>query len=143
MVKILGTGNMADGQGYVMISKSDWEQFESFRVLFEFAKEQDPDGFREGLREVSKELAEDFPEEYKHLIKRNPWAVRYLKEFNGRRGRPEALNASQRDFIARNDKKTGKELYERLRADMGYTGALKTVQNELSEIRKLSQETEL
>ena len=62
MVKILGTGNMADGQGYVMISKSDWEQFESFRVLFEFAKEQDPDGFREGLREVSKELAEDFPE---------------------------------------------------------------------------------
>lgn len=143
MVEILANGRMADGRKYLMISESEWEEFEAFRVLFDFAKEQDPDGFRENLREVAKELAEDFPEEYKYLIKRNPWAARYLKWFNGHRGRPEALTAHQRDFIARNDKMTGKALYERLKADMGYTGALKTVQNELSKIRKLSQETKL
>ena len=112
-------------------------------MLFDFAKEQDPDGYRESLKEVAKEMGEAFPDEYKYLIERNPWAAKYLKAFSGHRGRPEALNASQRDFIARNDKMTGKALYERLRADMGYTGALKTVQNELSKIRKLSQEMKL
>lgn len=143
MVEVLGNGRMADGQKYLMISESEWEEFEAFRVLFDFAREQDPDGFRENLREVAKELADDFPEEYKYLVKRNPWAVRYLKWFNGHRGRPEALNASQRDFIVRNHGMTGKALYNHLRADMGYKGALKTVQNELSKIRKLSQETKL
>lgn len=143
MVEILGNGRMADGQKYLMISESEWEEFEAFRVLFDFAREQDPDGFRENLREVAKELAEDFPEEYKYLVKRNPWAVRYLKWFNGHRGRPEALTAHQRDFIARNDNMTGKALYNHLRTYMGYKGALKTVQNELSKVRKLSQETEL
>ena len=49
MVKILGTGNTADGQSYVVISKSDWEQFESFRVLFDFARTHSQAEFREGF----------------------------------------------------------------------------------------------
>lgn len=139
MIEILGSGNLADGKSYVMISRSDWEEFESFRVLFDFAKEQDPDGYRESLKEVAKEMGEAFPDEYKYLIERNPWAAKYLKAFSGRRGRPEALTTPQRDFISRHDKMTGKELYERLRADMSYRGSLKTVQNELSKLRKRSK----
>lgn len=143
MIEILGSGNLADGKSYVMISRSDWEELESFRVLFDFAKERDPDGYRESLKEVAKEIGEDFPGEFKHLIERNPWAAKYLKAFNGRRGRPQALTAPQKDFIARNDKMTGKELYELLRGVYGYTGALKTVQNELVKARKLNQEIEI
>ena len=93
---------------------------------------------------LEKDLAEDFPEEFKYLIERNPWAARYLKQFlSGNKGRPEALNASQRDFIARNDNMTGKALYEHLRAEMGYIGSLKTVQNELSKRRYLNKTIEL
>lgn len=143
MVKILGTCNLADGQKYFMVSESEWEEFEAFRVLFEFFKEQDPDVFRENLRETSKEMGDDFPDELKHLIERNPDAARYLKAFNARRGRPEALNDSQRDFIASHTEMTGKALYEHLRADMGYKGSLKTVQNELSKWRYLNQTIEL
>ena len=144
MVKILGTGNTADGQSYVVISKTDWEQFASFRVLFDFARTHSQEEFRESLKGMAKDLGENFPEEFKYLIERDPWAARYLKQFlSGNKGRPEALNASQRDFIARNDDKTGKALYEHLRAEMGYTGSLKTVQNELSKRRYLNQTIEL
>lgn len=144
MVKILGTGNMADGQSYVMVDKTDWEQFESFRLIFDFARTKAQAEFRESLKDVAKDLGENFPEELKYLIERNPWAARYLKQFNGgNKGRPGALNASQKDFIARNDNMTGKALYEHLRAEMGYTGSLKTVQNELSKRRYLNQTIEL
>lgn len=142
-MEVKGSVRMADGQKYLLVSQDEFEEFEAFRVLFDFAKGEDSAGFRESLREASKELAEEFPEEYKHLIVRNPWAAKYLKAFSGRRGRPEALTAPQRDFISRHDKMTGKELYERLKADMGYTGALKTVQNELGKVRKLNQVIDL
>lgn len=142
-MEILGNVRMEDGQKCVIISKSEWEEFEALRVLFDFIKEQEPEGFRESLREIAEDMAEEFPEAYQHMIKRNPEAAKYLKAFNARRGRPEALTAPQRDFIARNDKMTGKELYELLRGVYGYTGALKTVQNELVKARKLNQEIEI
>lgn len=50
-------------------------------------------------------------------------------------GRPKALTDAHRAFIEENRQMTGKELYELLRANMGYTGSLKTVQNELTKSR--------
>lgn len=143
MVEILGEGQMSDGQKYVMIRKNEWEELEAFRVIFDFAREKQPGEFRDNLRNVGKLLADEFPDEYKHLIIRNPWAVKYLRAFDGHRGRPEALTAPQRDFITRNYNMTGKALYEHLKANMGYLGALKTVQNELGKIRKLNKIVDL
>lgn len=142
-MEVKGSVRMADGQKYLLVSQHEFEEFEAFRVIFDFAKEQDPEGFRQSLRELSKVLLEDFPKEYQHLIARNPFAAKYLEWFRGHRGRPEALTTPQRDFIAMNDKMSGKELYEALRASYGYTGALKTVQNELSKARKLNQEIDI
>lgn len=139
MVKIKVTGDISSGGEYVLISKSELEyyyQLETLKVILDFEREQDPESFKEYLRELYKELGEDLPNEFKDLIERNPWAARYLKEFNGRQGRPEALNASHRDFIASNTFITARALYEHLRANMGYKGSLKTVQNYLGEVRR-------
>lgn len=57
------------------------------------------------------------------------------KEKKGHGGRPSVLTDAQRAFIEKNMGKTGREIYEFLRANMGYTGSLKTVQNELTKIR--------
>lgn len=56
------------------------------------------------------------------------------KEFQN--GRPSVLTEPQRAFIEQNREKTGKELYELLRSNMSYLGSLKTVQNELTKIRR-------
>lgn len=39
MVKILGTGTTSDGQEYVAVSKSDFEEMQAFGVLLDFAKQ--------------------------------------------------------------------------------------------------------
>lgn len=39
MVKILGTGSTVDGQDYVMVSKSDFEELQSAKLLLDFAKQ--------------------------------------------------------------------------------------------------------
>lgn len=136
MIDILDSGSMSDGRDYVMISKSDWDDLNAFRVLLDFVKEQDPVSYREELKEVAKELAGELPAEYGHMIKRNPEAAKYLKAFNARKGRPEALTAPMRDFIASNTSLTARELYEHLRASYGYMGAYKTVQNCLGDLRR-------
>ncbi|WP_438838135.1 hypothetical protein [Streptococcus pluranimalium] len=138
----LGEVRLVDGQKCVLISEADWEEFEAFRVLFDFTKERDPEGYRDVLRGVAEELSEEFPEEYRHMVERNPRAVKYLKAFNARKGRPQALTSSQRDFIASNTVLTAKELYGRLRASQGYTGSLKTVQNYLGELRRGKSEVD-
>lgn len=39
MVKILGTGTTKDGQEYVMVDKTEFEEMQSFGVLMDFAKQ--------------------------------------------------------------------------------------------------------
>lgn len=58
-----------------------------------------------------------------------------MKKKDVHNGRPKALTKPMRAFIEQNREKTGKELYELIRANMGYTGSLKTVQNELTKVR--------
>ena len=39
MVKILGTGTPSDGQDYVMVDKTDFEELQSAKLLVDFAKQ--------------------------------------------------------------------------------------------------------
>jgi hypothetical protein len=59
--------------------------------------------------------------------------IRYEKEVHN--GRPKVLTEPMRAFIDQYRESTAKELYEHLRCYMGYTGSLKTVQNELTKVR--------
>lgn len=143
MVEILGSGKMNDGQKYVLISQTDWEEMKIFRGIFDWAKEQNPGGFQEFLKEALEEMEEVNPEEFKEFLEWNPYAKRYLKWAQTKIGRPNALTDEHRAFIRANDKKTGKEIYKHLVANMGYKGALKTVQNELSIAKYENQEISL
>lgn len=139
MVKIKVTGDISSGGEYVLISKSELEyyyQLETLKVILDFERIHNPEDLKGYLTELYKELGDDLPKEFKDLIKRNPWAARYLKALNGRQGRPEALNVFHRDFIDSNTFVTARALYEHLRAHMGYKGSLKTVQNYLGEVRR-------
>ena len=39
MVKILGTGTTSDGQNYVMVDKTEFEELQSAKLLVDFAKQ--------------------------------------------------------------------------------------------------------
>lgn len=39
MVKILGTGSTTDGQEYVIVDKSDFEELQKAKLLLDFAKQ--------------------------------------------------------------------------------------------------------
>lgn len=39
MIKILGTGTTSDGQNYVMVDKTDFEELQSAKLLVDFAKQ--------------------------------------------------------------------------------------------------------
>jgi hypothetical protein len=134
MVKILGRGTLASGQKYVMIEKVDFENLRQADLLLGYLKKEYGWDSSEIMREVYREKAEEVPQEFKHFVERNPMAEKYYREFYGK-GRPSVLTEPQRAFIEQNKEKTGKELYEHLRAYMGYTGSLKTVQNELGKVR--------
>ena len=43
MVKILGTGNTADGQEYVMVDKAEFEELQTAKLLLDFAKQHGRD----------------------------------------------------------------------------------------------------
>lgn len=62
MVKILGTGSTVDGQDYVMVSKSDFEELQSAKLLLDFAKQHSKE------KEVSAKLTGLDP----YRVKQNP-----------------------------------------------------------------------
>lgn len=87
MVKILGTGTTTDGQDYVMVDKTEFEELQAFGVLLDFAKQHGKEKevlskLTGGSRKVSRNrrgIPARVPKELKEPIMRALDKLKYTK----------------------------------------------------------------